>query len=140
MLKAESKVRAAPEPKARCLAGSSQSNPARQVKLDRDVFGVSGEVCIGRENLQAVPGRDGAYQQVRPGTLQASLAKAIIISGGGFIILFVHRQIGVEPQIFLELLEAFVRLSAGKQFLADGAEQLHRIAPHQARDLLRNRV
>ena len=110
------------------------------MKLDRDVPGVSGEIGIGRENLQAVPDRDGADEQVRPGTLQASLTKAIIIPGGGFIVLFVQRQIRVEPQIFLELLEAFVRLSAGKQFLADGAEQLHHITPHQARDLLRNRV
>jgi hypothetical protein len=29
----------------------SQSNPARQVKLDRDVPGESGEIGIGRENL-----------------------------------------------------------------------------------------
>ena len=66
-----------------------------------------------------------------PGTLQSSLTKAIIIPGGGFVVLFVQRQIRVEPQIFLELLEAFVRLSAGKQFLADGSEHLHcaRAAP-----------
>ena len=71
-------IRAAAETNARGLATSFQSNPARQVKLDRDVFGVSGEIGIGRENLQAVPGRDGADQQVRPGTLQAPLAEAII--------------------------------------------------------------
>ena len=42
------------------------------MKLDRDVPGVSGEIAIGRENLQAVPDRDGADEQVRPGTLQAT--------------------------------------------------------------------
>ena len=54
------------------------------MKLDRNVPGVSGEIGIGRENLQAVTDRDGADEQVRPGTLQASLTKAIIIPGGGF--------------------------------------------------------
>jgi hypothetical protein len=46
------------------------------VKPDRDVPGVSGEIGIGRENLQAVPDCDGADEQVRPGTLQSSLTKA----------------------------------------------------------------
>ena len=51
---------------------SSQSNPARQVKFDRDVPGVSGEIGIGRENLQAVPDCDGADEQVRPGNHRTS--------------------------------------------------------------------
>jgi hypothetical protein len=69
---------------------SFQNKSARQVKLERDVLGVGGEIGIGCENLQAVPDRNGADQQVRPRALLASLPQTVIIAGGYFVVLCVR--------------------------------------------------
>jgi len=110
------------------------------MELDWNVLCVEHEVHVRREDLQAVPDGYRADQQVRSGSLQATPTKPIVETGGGFIVFFVEGQIRVKPQIFLELIETFVRLSAGKKFLAYGAEQLYRVASHQSRQLHRDLI
>ncbi len=110
------------------------------VEFDRDVLCVVDEVHVCREHFEAEPDSYRTDQQVRSGSLEPATTKPIIETGGGFIVFFVEGQVRVEPQILLQLLETFVRLSPRKQFLAYGAEQMYRVPSHQSRHLRRDRV
>ena len=92
------------------------------MKFEWNVLCVSEEVGVGRKKFEASSDRHCTDEQVRSRALEALLTQTIVVSRGGFIVLFVEVEIRVESQILLELLEPFVRLSPGEQFLAYGAK------------------
>jgi len=102
------------------------------VQFDWQVFREFDEVRVRGEDPHPVSHGHGADHQVGSGALDPFAAASVIVGGGVFVILLVQREIRIEPQVFLELLEVFLRLRAREDFLPDAAQHLHRVVPNQS--------
>jgi hypothetical protein len=72
--------------------------------------------------------------------LNALAAANVVKAGGGFVILFVCQEVGVESKIFLQLIETLLWLRSRQQLLPDGAEQLDDIGANKSGHLRACRI
>src|ERR1019366_8440262 len=72
------------------------------VQFDWQMFGELDEVGVRRENPHSVSHGNSADQQIGGCSLDSFTAASVVVTSGVFVVLFIQREVRIEPQVFLE--------------------------------------
>jgi hypothetical protein len=98
---------------------------------EREKSGVLLEILIRRENLQATPESNGAYQEISVRALNAVAAAGVEMLRRLLEIIGLKRQVQESTEVYFDPLELHLVTNPGKEFLTHRSDEFGSTLPYE---------